>query len=522
MRNANGEVVLASVPFWCYVLLVGVWALDILTPQLFVAAIFFNVPIALSSISLDVFLTRRLLMLAIGASISAAYINALTEHRWETIAVADRVVAGFSFLLVGFLSITAQRFARRAGELSERSEREARELLLRIAVDRVRESLGILSLERSLVYNACASMEADIAWYHAGVAGLELPTTYRCERARVSDREPTHERLPAPIASLVERVLHERRVLTVGADDPFGRLVLSTLGVAHALAAPLVEHDMVFGVLLIARRDRPFAANVEESLRYYVDQAAVVTAQGRLFEELAQRNAELTERSEVIRDIVYALSHDLRTPLTAASMTMHQALEGRYGELPASYREVLERSVQSNEELRRLAETLLLVSRYESGEASRHREHVDITMLARDVTHELEALWRSKSLSVRVEGGKVMVLVDRGEVRRAVVNLVANAVTWTPSGGGVVVRVVADERQGCLLVEDTGFGVAPELRDRLFQRIGETSRQGAGTGLGLYIVRRIAEGHGGSVAYAPREGGGSIFTLRLPLAMGVE
>jgi signal transduction histidine kinase len=332
-------------------------------------------------------------------------------------------------------------------------------------------------------------------------------------------------RPPAPIASLVQRVNDGAELMHVDAGDVFGRLVLDTLAVHDAIVTPILEHDIVFGVLFVARRAGVFDGDSEESLRYYAEQSAVALAQGKLFEELAGRNEELgranallVERSDVIRDIVYALSHDLRTPLAAAGMTMRQAIEGRYGELPEAYREILERSVQSNDELQRLAETLLLVSRYESGEASRYREVVNLKGVARDVVQELEPLWRGKSVTVRLEGDDVVVLADRGELRRAIVNLVANAIHWTPGGGTIEVRSASERGRARFSVTDTGFGVPAGVRERLFQRIGGASRHGGGSGLGLYIVRRIAEGHGGSVSYEPRSGGGSVFTLDLPLA----
>jgi len=108
-------------------------------------------------------------------------------------------------------------------------------------------------------------------------------------------------------------------------------------------------------------------------------------------------------------------------------------------------------------------------------------------------------------------------LGDAGELRRALVNLVANAISFTPPGGTIDVSTDVHDGQVRVVVADTGFGVPENERARLFQRISGSARAGAGSGLGLYIVRRIVESHGGSVAYAPREGGGSAFTLTLPL-----
>jgi signal transduction histidine kinase len=349
---------------------------------------------------------------------------------------------------------------------------------------------------------------------------LEPSTEYRCERG--GEVEVSYARPAAPIASLLQRAADGGHTVRVEAGDPFGRLVLDTLSVAHGLAVPLAEHGSLFGVLLIGMRGDPFDADAEEALRYFADRSSIASAQGKLFEELARRNSALAERNEVIRDIVYALSHDLRTPLEAANVTTRQALEGRYGDLPEAYCRILERSVQSNDELRRLAETLLLVARYESGEASQYRERVDLSAITREAVHELEGSAHDKGVIVTEEGEMLTVLGDRGELRRAAINLVANALAWTPAGGSVVVRTAVQDGRACVVVEDTGFGVPADLREQLFQRIGGASRHGGGSGLGLYIVRRIAEGHGGSVAYQPRAGGGSVFTVTLPQAGGMR
>ncbi|MBD5654828.1 MAG: HAMP domain-containing histidine kinase [Candidatus Eremiobacteraeota bacterium] len=231
-------------------------------------------------------------------------------------------------------------------------------------------------------------------------------------------------------------------------------------------------------------------------------------------------NVALRERGDVIRDIVYALSHDLRTPLSAAGMTMRQALDGAFGLLPARYREILKRTIASNQELQRLSETLLLVSRYESGDRSMRREPVPLALLAHDVVAELEPLWRGKELALNVDAtAEPVVLGDERELRRALVNLIANAVTWTPAHRTIDVRVEAVTDRAVVVVQDDGYGVPEGERAHLFERLSAApSRHGAGSGLGLYLVRRIAESHDGTISYVALESGGSKFALSLPLA----
>jgi signal transduction histidine kinase len=228
------------------------------------------------------------------------------------------------------------------------------------------------------------------------------------------------------------------------------------------------------------------------------DQASLFVEVARKNEELEQANRAIEERVQIIRDIVYALSHDLRTPLSAAAMTLQQALDGKYGTLPEQYREILRRSIESNSELRRLAETLLIVAKYESGEQSKERGPVKLGKVARSVVDELDPMWHSKGIRLRVGDDESAVAAgDSSEIRRAVMNLVANAVSWTPEGGTIAVRVRSDGETVSLSVEDDGYGVPPSERDALFQRLPErpAARSGSGCGLGLYIVRRIAENH---------------------------
>jgi two-component system, OmpR family, sensor histidine kinase BaeS len=201
-------------------------------------------------------------------------------------------------------------------------------------------------------------------------------------------------------------------------------------------------------------------------------------------------------------------------------MTLRQAQAGAYGELPQRYEEIVERSVIATDDVQRLAETLLLVARFESGDRRPERDVVDLGELATQIAAELEALAATRNVALAVEGGAsgtARIMGDRGDVRRAITNLVANALEHTPPDGHVTMTVLTSGTKAIVRVTDDGFGVSEKTRAHLFTRFARgDDRRGGGSGLGLYIVRRVAEESGGSVDYAPNAPQGSIFTLQFP------
>ena len=292
------------------------------------------------------------------------------------------------------------------------------------------------------------------------------------------------------------------------------RFTLGLLAIALAADASAgwynAYHDGRWQALAVGDRLlAAFAIVLVGALTVSVQRAALRAA------ALAERNT----RSEAIRDVIYAVSHDLRTPIMAARMTMRQALGGEYGALPDPYREILKRSIASNEDLHRLAETLLLVARYESGDVPAAHDDVDLEAVARHAVEELEGLAqvRGIDLDAAFPGPAPHVAADASELKRAVTNLLANALTWTPQGGHVMLELTTDAGDAVLSVRDDGYGVSDAARATLFERFSSGARKESGAGLGLYIVRRIAEAHGGSVRYDPSDPAGSVFTLRLPL-----
>jgi signal transduction histidine kinase len=516
------------IPYACVALVIIAWLIDMFTPQLFVAAILLDAPVALTALALNRRLTWGIVVAALIANVIAGWYNGMHEGHYDPIATADRVLAALSVILVGGLAVATQGAARLAGESATREQIAKRANALRRAGERMRESLSLELVWRAVARQAVEVLDSDAATLFPCEGGRPNGTSFFVSRGS-DDVEMRTQRPDPGVWTTLQRALDDRNLIFLSQTDALARFTLGNIGARAALVAPLTSGSDTFAVLLLEwrERDRESDQELENLTQAFADQGARAIEQAKLFDALAasndqlqSANAELVERNQVIRDIVYALSHDLRTPLMAAGMTIRQALSGAYGKLPAEYIEVLRRSVGSNEELERLAQTLLLVARYESREESKQRRPTDLGKLAHSVVAELESLWRSKRIHTSVEGADVLALVDESEVRRALINLIANAVTWTPEDGAIAVRVTSAGGEAQIAVEDDGYGVPAAERASLFQRFhGDgATRRGGGTGLGLYIVRRIAESHGGSVRYEPRSPRGSVFTVRLPLA----
>ncbi len=511
----------------CYGLLVAAWIVDLLTPQLFIAAILLNGPIALSSLALQGRLTTNLVIAAEIANAAAGYLNGVQAgHHWDGVAIGDRLLLAASFVLVGYLSIKTQDSAREAGVSAGRMRQVEIEKGLREATGRVRGSLNVELVQRAITRESLELLGASKAMLVARETpfGLSLILS---GTAGGSDISVDRRTLPPELASLVARAREADDIFRVTRSDLFGRVTLEALGASDALVAPIATSGTVENVLIASATDeKPFLGDAPATMRAFAEQAAMALEQARLFAQLGDRNDEiamqkdeLAERSDVIRDIVYALAHDLRTPLAAAHVTMNQALNGSYGDLPDRYREILSTTLAANDDQRRMVETLLLVARYESGETATLREAVDCGELVAGVVAELAPVAQIKGIELREEVPReaLSVMTDAHEIRRAIVNLLANAIDATPRNGRVIAKTVRDGTSAVVTVEDDGYGVPEARRDGLFQRFGG-GHPGSGSGLGLYIVRRIAEKYGGTVSYAPGTPRGSIFTLTLPMA----
>jgi two-component system sensor histidine kinase BaeS len=233
---------------------------------------------------------------------------------------------------------------------------------------------------------------------------------------------------------------------------------------------------------------------------------------GRLARSFDLMAASLEELDRLKGEFVAHVSHELRTPLTAMQLAVANLQDGVAGPVDGRQMEVLRRIGGDIDRLIRLVHGVLDAARIDAGRLELDRAPLDLAEVANAAVSLLEPLAREKGVELLCEAGGSPIEGDREKLLQVATNLVHNAIKFTAAGGSVRVQV----RRGTLVVADTGCGIAPELRPRIFDRFARAGAVNAGAGLGLSICRKIVELHGGSVSVRSAPGEGSTFTVSLP------
>jgi signal transduction histidine kinase len=236
------------------------------------------------------------------------------------------------------------------------------------------------------------------------------------------------------------------------------------------------------------------------------------------------------------------ITHELRSPLNSINGYLDLALEGIAGELNQQQREFMQRARAGSEHLYALIEDLLLISRADAGQLRLNLEAINLPEIVANAVEDLQLIAMDNGITATVEipSDFPPMYVDAVRLQQVLRNLISNALRFTPPGGGVIIsaRVInsisdslsaasigtmQDQRQIEVQVRDTGFGIAPEYQERIFERFFQIpivdAGRSAGQGLGLAIAKMIVELHGGQIAVESMPGAGSTFKFALPLVL---
>jgi signal transduction histidine kinase len=253
-----------------------------------------------------------------------------------------------------------------------------------------------------------------------------------------------------------------------------------------------------------------------------IDAAGAVRVERSQTERLRQHAERAAELEATKREFLLLASHELRSPLAVAKGYADMLRDGSLGEPPAHFRRPLEVLHDKLAEIGNLVDDMLETARLETGNLRLSQSDVDLTeVVASAVDAVRPAATPQHQLELELPGRPVVVHGDSERLRRIAVNLLDNAVKYSPAGGTVQAEVTSAPGRAVLRVRDHGVGIPADAMGRMFKRFGRivTPRTSniPGTGLGLYLCRELARAHGGDISVESAEGEGSTFTLTLPL-----
>jgi PAS domain S-box-containing protein len=228
------------------------------------------------------------------------------------------------------------------------------------------------------------------------------------------------------------------------------------------------------------------------------------------------------EASRLKSEFLANMSHELRTPLNAIIGFAELMHRGKVGPMADEHHEFIGDILTSARHLLRLINDVLDVAKIESGKLEMHVETVDLGALITEVREILRGLAATKHLAIAsaIEPGAATIVADPTRLKQVLYNFLSNAIKFTPDSGRIEVRVVAAGEHVRIEVEDTGIGIAevdlPKLFIEFQQLDASTGKRYQGTGLGLALVKRVVEAHGGRVEVTSVVGKGSVFVAVIP------
>jgi len=328
------------------------------------------------------------------------------------------------------------------------------------------------------------------------------------------------------------------------------------------LGAPIMFGDEIMGTIYLADKldGQPFTGEDEATIQTLAAASAVALSNARNMESLRAANAELEQRveerttalvhsnsrlrsrevelelmneeledaNEAKNQFLANTSHELRTPLNAIIGFSELLTNPRIGELSEKQRRYVEHVHTSGKRLLNIINDLLDISKIEAGMMSIDESVCTPGMIADQVVNELMPLAEEKSLQLKLhkdEGADKSVVADADKVRHILINLVGNAIKFTPGGGHVDIHIGVKRVDDAMLiafsVADDGIGIASEDRERIFepfvQAKGGQDRKYGGTGLGLALTRKQVHMLGGDIHLDSEEGKGAVFTVNIPV-----
>ena len=308
-----------------------------------------------------------------------------------------------------------------------------------------------------------------------------------------------------------------------GAYQSSVRDTLIRFGYRAVLAVPLLREDQIIGSLTFIRKaPGEFPPKVVDVLKTFATQSALAIQNARLFREIADKSAQLEAASRHKSEFLANMSHELRTPLNAIIGFSEVLVNRMFGELNEKQDEYLKDIFASGQHLLSLINDILDLSKIEAGRMELELADFDLPSAidnALIVVRE-RASRREITLGHSVDERLGPIRGDERKVKQVLLNLLSNALKFTPEGGRIDVSAAEHDGVAEIAVTDTGVGIAPEDQEAVFEefrQVGTADKKVEGTGLGLALSRKFIELHGGKIRVKSQVGHGSTFTFTLPM-----
>ena len=306
-------------------------------------------------------------------------------------------------------------------------------------------------------------------------------------------------------------------------------------GIKTSLMYPVIVNDEAIGVLIFSliKEEDEVSEEEKDLISGFTDIVGLAVQNSKLYSSVEEKskdlrvaNLKLKQLDKLKDEFVSIASHELRTPLTVIRSYVELLITGKAGKLNTKQYEYLERVFASSNRLANLVSTMLDLSRIESGRIKLAKENVDTTSLVNEVVAEMKAKAEEQKIDLTITGfnDRTLLLADKERIREVMINLVGNALKYTPTGGSVGISMTINEKEITISIKDTGIGISQANMDKLFKKFGiigseySVKKGITSTGLGLYLSQQLVQLHGGKIwVESEGEGKGSTFIFSLPI-----
>jgi heavy metal sensor kinase len=436
-------------------------------------------------------------------------------------ALLHRFVDGRLFGLAETMAMILEQHPNIIESSSEEYARAAELIRDKNEEREVTHSLRIFSTDGRLVWNspnAVAQTPVPDRVFEQVRLGNSLYKTAETLDGRWSVRQLF---VPIPRKGPVRHVLQAEASLLLYRETLIGLVILLTLGSGTILFVAWIGSGWLAKKVMTPIE--VLSTGAETMSEADLGKRLTLDSPYQEFRRLTQAFNSVMDRfqrsGETQRRFCDIAAHEMKTPLTILQGNLDVALmKARTSE---EYREALINNLEQVGRLIALTRSLLTLANFTSGKPPVHLVPLALESLIQDMVDELTLLADDRQIKLSFESQSVPpVLGDAQWIKQALINLLDNALHYTPAGGAVTIRLQAAGDGVAVAVEDTGHGIEPEHLPHLFERFYRTdwarAKDAGGTGLGLPIVKEIAEAHGGTVSVTSQVDKGSIFTLRLP------